>query len=208
MVADMPSGKLIILNNKERIDMVRRIALICCLLLVTVALAYGEGPVPKDEKKHTTIGKYVTAAEAYEVWKANPDKVKILDVRTPEEYAFVGHAPMAHNVPSKLWTGKYSAEKKDYVLEDNPEFEAQLKKQFGVQDVILAMCRSGHRSAAAINRMAKAGFINVYNIVDGYEGDKIMDEESYFQGKRMTNGWKNSPAPWTYDLDQALIFAP
>ena len=41
--------------------------------------------------KKTTLGLYVTAAEAYEKWKAAPDKVKVIDVRTPEEYAFVGH---------------------------------------------------------------------------------------------------------------------
>jgi hypothetical protein len=41
--------------------------------------------------KQTTLGLYVTGAEAYEQWKAAPDKVKVIDVRTPEEYAFVGH---------------------------------------------------------------------------------------------------------------------
>ena len=46
--------------------------------------------------KQTTLGLYVTAAKAYEMWKAAPDKVKVIDVRTPEEYAFVGH----HKAPS------------------------------------------------------------------------------------------------------------
>ena len=41
--------------------------------------------------KQTTLGLYVTAAQSYEMWKAAPDKVKIIDVRTPEEFAFVGH---------------------------------------------------------------------------------------------------------------------
>jgi len=188
--------------------MFKRLTLVFCLLLVSAGLALADGTVPKDEKKQTTIGKYVTAAEAYEMWRANPDKVKVLDVRTPEEYVFVGHAPMAHNVPSQLWAGKYNAEKKDFPLADNPEFEAQLKKKFGEQDTIITMCRSGHRSALAVNRMAKAGFVNVYNVVDGFEGDKVADEESYFKGKRMTNGWKNSPAPWTYSLEPALVFEP
>lgn len=34
------------------------------------------------------------------------------------------------------------------------------------------MCRSGGRSAAAVNLLAGAGFTNVYNITDGMEGDK------------------------------------
>ena len=46
------------------------------------------------EKKRTTLGLYVTAAEAYEMWKADPDRISIIDVRTPEEYIFVGHAEM------------------------------------------------------------------------------------------------------------------
>ena len=32
------------------------------------------------------------------MWKANPDKIKITDCRTTEEYVFVGHAPMAYNI--------------------------------------------------------------------------------------------------------------
>ena len=52
-------------------------------------------PVAADRQlskgKQTTLGLYVTGAEAYEQWKAAPDKVKVIDVRTPEEYAFVGH---------------------------------------------------------------------------------------------------------------------
>jgi hypothetical protein len=42
------------------------------------------------EAKRTELGLYVTAAEAYRQWKADPDGVKIIDVRTPEEYIFFG----------------------------------------------------------------------------------------------------------------------
>ena len=38
--------------------------------------------------------------EAYEKWLAEPDLVKIIDVRTPEEYLFVGHPAMAWNILS------------------------------------------------------------------------------------------------------------
>jgi rhodanese-related sulfurtransferase len=172
------------------------------------SLVIAETQAPKDEKKHTTIGKYATSDEAYEMWKANPDKVKIVDCRIAEEYVFVGHAPMAYNIPSKLWTGKWDAEKKDYILEDNPNFETQAKSLFGLNDTIMIMCRSGHRSAASVNRLAAAGFTNVFNIVDGFEGDKVAEEDSYYKGKRMKNGWKNSKAPWTYDLDPKLVYVP
>jgi hypothetical protein len=49
--------------------------------------------------KQTVLGLYVTAREAHEKWKADPEKVKILDVRTPEEYLFVGHPTMAWKIP-------------------------------------------------------------------------------------------------------------
>ena len=58
--------------------------------------------VDLPEEKETTLGLYVTAKEAFEKWKANPDKVKVLDVRFPEEYVFVGHAEMAWNIPVAL----------------------------------------------------------------------------------------------------------
>jgi rhodanese-related sulfurtransferase len=37
-------------------------------------------------------------------------------------------------------------------------------------DMLLVICRSGGRSAMAINALAKAGFKNVYNIIEGMEG--------------------------------------
>lgn len=179
-----------------------------CVLLNFTSIAAADSVVPKDDKKKTEAGKYVTAADAYAMWKANPDKIKVVDCRLPQEYVFVGHAPMAYNIPSKVWTGKWDPEKKDYVLEDNPAFETHAKKLFSLNDTILVMCRSGHRSAASVNRLTKAGFTNVYNITDGFEGDKVSDEESFFKGKRMKNGWKNSCVPWTYDLDPQLVYAP
>jgi len=53
--------------------------------------------MPKSNQ--TTLGLYATPREAYDMWKANPVKVHIIDVRTSEEYTFVGHADMARNIP-------------------------------------------------------------------------------------------------------------
>ena len=57
----------------------------------------------------------------------------------------------------------------------------------------------------ATNLMAASGCNNVYNITDGFEGDKVQDEVNVYFGKRMVNGWKNSRSPWTYSLDPELI---
>jgi hypothetical protein len=51
------------------------------------------------EMNKTSLGLYVMPKEAYAMWKANPDGVHILDVRTFEEYTFVGHLEMAKNIP-------------------------------------------------------------------------------------------------------------
>jgi len=164
--------------------------------------------LPDDPKKHTSLGLYVSAKEAYEMWQRDKDKIKILDCRTPEEYAFVGHAPMAVNIPSQFMTYTWNPEKKDYLMKDNPKFIQQVKKVFKPTDTILVMCRSGHRSAASVEKLAKAGFKNVYTIHDGFEGDKIKDKDDPNVGKRMKNGWKNSGLPWTYDFDTNLMYLP
>ncbi len=53
-----------------------------------------------------------------------------------------------------------------------------------IDDTLLVMCRSGGRSAMSINLLAEAGFKNVFNIIDGMEGDLVKDPESGLQGKR------------------------
>ncbi|MHC1727468.1 MAG: rhodanese-like domain-containing protein [Syntrophobacteraceae bacterium] len=174
----------------------------------TAAQQIQQGQAPKDERKQTSIGKYATALEAYLMYRANPEKIAILDVRTPEEYSLVGHAPAAVNIPSMLWTGRFDAGIKDYPLADNPGFEAAVKSRFKPDDIILVMCRSGNRSAAAVELLAKAGFKNLYNVTDGFEGDRITEEDSYSKGKRLKNGWRNSGVPWTTDLDPKLVYMP
>ena len=124
--------------------------------------------------------------------KPAPDTVKVIDVRTPEEYAFVGHAEMAWNIPVAFVTYQWKDGKTEYGAKPNPDFVAGVKKLTQPTDTLLLMCRSGGRSAMAVNQLAAAGFKHAYNITDGFEGDKVEDPESVFFGKRMRNGWKNS----------------
>jgi rhodanese-related sulfurtransferase len=152
------------------------------------------------ENKRTTLGHYVTAEEAYEMWKTAPGQVHILDVRTPEEYVFVGHAEMARNIPLLFVKHEWNAETNQFVVVPNPDFISEVKHLFTPTDTLLVMCRSGDRSAMAVNALAKAGFVNVYNIIDGMEGDLVDDPGSAHHGKRKKNGWKNSGSPWTYEV--------
>ena len=150
----------------------------------------------------------MTALEAFSKWHVDPNSVKILDVRTPAEYVFVGHAPMAVNIPILFFKNEFDTEKNKPLMPLNENFVAEVKKKFKETDTILVMCRSGGRSAKAVNLLAETGFKNVYNIVDGFEGDKLDIQGKYYIGKRLVNGWKKSGAPWTYQLDSKLLYLP
>lgn len=185
-----------------------RLVLLSLLLALVCAGAAQAADAPADARKHTKLGKYATAMEAYELWRAKPGAVFIVDVRTPEEYDFLGHPDMAANVPVMLWTGAFDAQKKAYPLAMNPRFVEELSRRYKKDDLLVLMCRSGHRSAAAANQAIQAGFTNVYSMVDGFEGDKISDKSSPDFGKRLRDGWRNSKAPWTTDLDEKLVYKP
>lgn len=131
------------------------------------------------ESKRTSLGLYITAEDAYSMWKADSDHVKIIDVRTPEEFREVGLPEMASKVP----------------LSEADEFVSAVGKIAEPDDTVLVICRSGNRSAAAVNMLAKAGYKKAYSVVDGFEGDKNSDESSPDFGKRTVNGWKNAGLP-------------
>ena len=160
------------------------------------------------EAKQTVLGLYVTSAEAYEKWRAAPDEVNLLDVRTPEEFFFVGHPEMAWCIPLGFQSYRWDDEKGYYDLDVNQEFVGQVREWFDPGETLLLMCRSGGRSAMAVNLLAQAGYTDAWNITDSMEGDLVNDPESPDDGKRMKNGWKNSDLPWTYQVDPARMRLP
>ena len=113
---------------------------------------------------------------------------------------------MATNVPSKFMTYAWDEKEKEYAMKVNPHFVKETQKRLVKDDTILVICRSGKRSAASVNLLAKAGFTKVYSIIDGFEGDKVKDPQSPNHGKRMKDGWRISNLPWTYDLDVNLMY--
>ena len=166
-------------------------------------------PTTLAKERQTSLGLYVTAKEAYDRWQADPEGVRILDVRTPEEYVFVGHAPMAWNIPLAFQSFEWDPEKKGFHWDLNPGFLPAVQAWAKPGDTLLVSCRSGGRSAMAINLLAKAGgFAQAWNIVDGMEGDVIKDAASAFNGMRRKNGWKNSGLPWTHEIDRTRMVLP
>ncbi len=165
-----------------------------------------EQNLPKG--KQTVLGLYVTAKEAYEKWKAEPDRVMILDVRTPEEYLFIGHPAMAWKIPIAAQEYEWDAGKGKFPMKLLTDFVERVSSVAGPDDTILVTCRSGGRSAIAANLLAQAGYKKVYNIIDGVEGDAVEDPDSVFLGQRLKNGWKNSGCPWTYKLTPDRLLLP
>ena len=129
-----------------------------------------------------------------------PNTPLLDQVRTPEELLFVGHPPMAWKIPVATQSYEWDPEKKQFPMQLLPDFVARVSEVARPDDTIMVMCRSGGRSALAVNLLAKAGFTKAYQIIDGMEGDPVKDPDSVFLGQRLKNGWKNSGSPWTYAL--------
>jgi rhodanese-related sulfurtransferase len=182
------------------------LVIVIFMLLSWLSLSLAQSTLP--QQKQTVLGLYVTAKEAHEMWLADKSKIKILDVRTPEEYIFIGHAPMAHNIPFHLFNYKMAVRNKGPLMKANPNFIVEVGRVFKTSDTILVICRSGNRSAAAVNVMASAGFKIAYSVTDGFEGDRVKDPSSPNYGKRFKNGWRNSGIPWTDQLNPELIWIP
>lgn len=174
------------------------------VVLASVA-ASRAADIPSSRK--TQLGLYMTAVEASRAVAANRDKVLFLDVRTPGELMFVGAAgEVDANVPFADLARplQWDATNNRPLFVRNEAFvstvERRLKeKSLGKSDQVIVMCRSGDRSAKAVDVLASAGFTNVWTVIDGFEGDPSKD------GRRDVNGWKNSGLPWTTTLDKSKL---
>ncbi len=133
--------------------------------------------------------KEVNPKEAFEILEKQEDAV-LIDVRSTMEYEYVGHPLNALHVPIK--------EPPDWPMEANfvNNVDSVLKAHFsdskekkGVP--LLMLCRSGMRSGLAAETLIKEGFTNVYNVLEGFEGDK--DENGH---RNTINGWRFHGLPW------------
>ena len=108
----------------------------------------------------------------------------LVDVRAAEERKFVGHVPNTFHVAWQVGPA----------LIKNPRFLRELENKLPKDAVILLLCRSGKRSAAAAAAATNAGFKNVFNVREGFEGD--LDEK---QQRGASGGWRQRGLPWVQD---------
>jgi rhodanese-related sulfurtransferase len=108
----------------------------------------------------------------------------LVDVRSPEELKFVGRVPGSVHV---AWA-------RGIDLTRNSDFVMELEASVGKDDVILFLCRSGKRSAAAAAVATAAGFAHAYNVLEGFEG-----ERNGHQQRGLADGWRFHGLPWVQD---------
>lgn len=124
----------------------------------------------------------VSPALAWALFSAG--EAVLVDVRSGEERKFVGHVPESLHVPWATGTS----------LLRNPRFVRELEAKTGKEAMVLLLCRSGKRSALAAEAAAKAGFTDVFNVLEGFEGEIDV------QGHRgSTDGWRLHGLPWMQD---------
>ncbi|PPC89890.1 MAG: sulfurtransferase [Methylobacter sp.] len=119
--------------------------------------------------------------QCWELLQSNTSAV-LIDVRTKMEHAFVGHPPGAVHVAWK--------EAPDWQLNSN--FVDTVKQVVPDTSVpVLLLCRSGQRSLEAAQVLEQAGYRQLVNIVDGFEGP--LDANKH---RNSLAGWRFSGLPW------------
>lgn len=106
----------------------------------------------------------------------------LLDVRDRTEFAFVGHPPGALNIP---WKEAPS-------WQPNPGFVDEVRRRVPAAGTpLLLLCRSGQRSLDACKALAEAGYTDVTNVEEGFEG--ALDEHKH---RSTLGGWRAHGLPW------------
>jgi len=137
---------------------------------------------------------------------ATTKKVPVIDVRTIQEYQFVGHIPFAYNIPVQVWGEKWDEKKNCFALDQNSGFISNFERIFPDKSAAyIISCRSGHRSTKAIDALAKDGYTNLYNMWEGFEGAAVKDKELPSFDQKVGEGWKNKGLPFTWNIDPKLI---
>lgn len=112
----------------------------------------------------------------------NDQTTVLIDVRTSAEYSFVGHPTMAVLIPWKELP----------TMDVNPDFIAQVEATVVDKNTpLILMCRSGQRSMQASQALLNAGYSNVSNMDEGFEGDPDQNQQ-----RSNINGWRFHQLPW------------
>ena len=119
---------------------------------------------------------------------ANEPRALLIDVRSRVEFDYVGHPTDAVHIAWKEFPD----------WSENTGFTAAVDAALAESgDVakdrpLLMICRSGVRSMQAAERLREAGYTRLYNVEEGFEGDKDAADH-----RGNTNGWRFHGLPWS-----------
>ena len=129
----------------------------------------------------------VSPKRAWDALMAEPG-AQLVDVRTDAEWQYVGLPdlrPAAKQAVLVSWQYFPSGNV-------NAQFVAELKDAgLDPSQTLYFLCRSGVRSMAAARAAQAAGFGQVFNVADGFEGHH--DAEGH---RGTSSGWKADGLPW------------
>ena len=132
----------------------------------------------------------ISPEEAWQLLDRERDAV-LIDVRTTAEWSYVG-LPDISSLEKELVKLDW---KQFPSMNINPHFVGELQaRDFGADQALLFLCRSGVRSKDAAIAMTSAGFRRCYNIAEGFEGDR---NDTKHRGT--VGGWKLRGLPWMQD---------
>jgi len=170
--------------------------------------------------------KKILSIEAYDMLNTVP-YTYLIDVRTRAEYQFVGHPIGAYLFPYMFMTKELAKSGERYGYQyniKNNSFIQEISKIVKKKDNLLIICREGTRSALAAKDLMNAGFKNVFDIEDGFEGREFpyFKDSNRFKfyrqlakrnkihgfNHRRHYGWQYWGLPWTYEMDTKYIYPP
>jgi len=105
----------------------------------------------------------------------------LVDVRCVAEWQFVGQVQNAVCIEWKTYPG----------MQPNAQFLTLLAQQVDPDATVMMLCRSGVRSAEAASAATQAGFSSVFNVLEGFEGEKNAEGH-----RGQLSGWKARGLPW------------
>ena len=114
----------------------------------------------------------------------------LVDVRCKIEYEYIGHPLDAINI---VWK-KYPGWKINVTFAAEVDLAVSNLRKSAKKTPILLICRSGARSRDAAECLSENHYEELYNVEEGFEGDKNSE------GRRSsTNGWRFHGLPWIQD---------
>ena len=129
----------------------------------------------------------VSPPQVWDALRTDPS-ARLVDVRTNAEFAYVGLPDLTEAgqqpvlIPWQVFP----------TMHVNNDFMDHLRQAgIGPEHKVYFLCRSGVRSTAAAQAAQAAGYPNVFNIADGFEGPP--DSEGH---RGELAGWKADGLPW------------